>query len=312
MKKVLLATTVLAGFAGAAFADDATKVKISGYGRMGIVHYSGAPAGVSSSGIQTRLRLNFDASVTVDSGVEFGGRIRMQSTNVKGGATLNDAQLHASYQGMRVEVGNSNTAYDSAALMFDAEMGFLDTSFGDPIEPTFYYSSGPIAGPGYMGIFTSYSVGDFNGMLSYVNPDQNLSSLPVGTSAESSVAADYKFGQFRVSAAYTHNGAGVTGVNATFVGAAYAINDVTNVGLNYFDEGASGGKVKTTTLYGNYKMDAITMRGYVAQQKVTGGSNDTALGLGADYDLGGARLSGSIQRSYTHDTFFDLGVRFDF
>ena len=326
MKKVLLATTVLAGFAGAAVAQDATKVKLSGYGRFGIVHNSNAGAGAASSVIVTRMRLNFDASVTVDSGVEFGGRIRMQSTNVDHGATLNDAQLHASYQGLRVEVGNTNTAYDSAALMFDSEMGFTDSSFGDPTEPTFYYNSTPsdnlfLTSPvppfpvgrapnGHMGVFVSYSVGDFNGMLSYVNPDQTVSSLPVGTSSETSVAADYKFGQFKVSAAYTHNGAGVTGVNASFIGASYAINDVANVGLNYFDEGASGSKIKTTTLYGNYKMDAITLRGYVANQKVV--STNTAIGIGADYDLGGARLSGSIQRGYANQTVVDLGVRFDF
>lgn len=300
MKKVLLATTVLAGFAGAAFADDATKVKLSGYGRFGVLSYAG------NTDIVTRMRLNFDASVTVDSGVEFGGRIRMQSTNVGGGATLNDAQLHASYQGLRVEVGNSNTAYDSAALMWDSEMGFLDSSAGDPVEPTFYYSSGPLSG-GYMGVFVSYSVGDFNGMLSYVDPNQSAS----GTTKETSVAADYKFGQFKVSAAYTHNGAGVAGVNAAFVGASYAINDVTTVGLNYFDEGATGAKAKTTTLYGNYKMDAITLRGYVASSDRTG-KTETALGLGADYDLGGARLSGSVQSDYNSDTWVDLGVRFDF
>jgi hypothetical protein len=31
-----------------------------------------------------------------------------------------------------------------------------------------------------------------------------------------------------------------------------------------------------------------------------------------DYDLGGARLSGDIHRSYTKDTIAGLGVRFDF
>lgn len=301
MKKVLLATTVLAGFAGAAVAQDATKVNISGYGRFGVVSYAG------NTTIETRIRLNFDATVTIDSGVELGGRIRMQSTDVNGGATLNDAQLHASYQGLRVEVGNSNTAYDSAALMFDSEVGFIGTSAGDPTEPTFYYSSGPLAGPGYMGVAVSYSVGDFNGIVSYVNPDQNGS----GTTKETAVAADYKFGQFKVSAAYAHNGAGVAGVNAAFVGASYAINDATNVGLNYFDEGASGAKIKTTTLYANHTMDAITLRGYIANRDF-GASSDTAMGIGADYDLGGAKLSGSIQSDYVSETYVDLGVRFDF
>lgn len=339
MKKVLLATTVLAGFASAAVADDATKVKISGYGRFGIVNNSAAGAGVSKTQVVNRLRFNIDASTTTDSGVEFGARLRLQNTTGNAGTTGNDALLYTSYEGLRVEVGNTNTAYDSAALLWDSEMGYRDTSFGDPFEYTFYYDS--TAGgsksaisTNYMGVYASYTVGDFTGQVSYVNPNQGVTSLKAinpSLSAETSLAAQYKFGAISVSAALVQNGAGINGNNPWFIGAAYAINENANVGLNYIDEhmgatamanqGAVYGTAidpgKTTTLYGNYKMDAITLKGYVAHNDNPANKTNNAYGIGADYDLGGARLSGSIQRGYgvvggKTPTVVDLGVRFDF
>ncbi len=44
---------------------------------------------------------------------------------------------------MTVEVGNVDTAYDSAALMYNSEIGFLDRSSGDPQGAYFSYSSSP-------------------------------------------------------------------------------------------------------------------------------------------------------------------------
>lgn len=331
MKKVLLATTVLAGFASAAVADDATKVKISGYGRFGIVHNSAAGAGAAKTVVVNRLRFNIDASTTTDSGVEFGGRIRMQSDTGYGfdatypGATLSDALLYASFEGLRVEVGNVNTAYDNTTLLWNSEMGYRDSSYGDPAEFAYYYDSTPIRGPSKpkeaMGVYASYSVGDFYGQLSYVNPDQTVSSLPTGVKSEIGIAASYKFGAISVEAAAVKNGLGIDGNDPWFIGAAYAINDKANVGLNYIDEDASvlgaSNPGKTTTLYGNYKMDAITLKGYIAHNDNPNNKTDNAFGIGADYDLGGARLSGAIQRGYgvtggKTPTVVDLGVRFDF
>ncbi|MBS0564278.1 MAG: porin [Proteobacteria bacterium] len=350
MKKVLLATTVLAGFASAAVADDATKVNISGYGRFGIVNNSAAGAGAAKTQVVNRLRFNIDASTTTDSGVKFGARLRLQNTSTSYGGTVgNDALLYTEYEGLRVEVGNTNTAYDNTTLLWNSEMGYRDTSFGDPFEFTYYYDSTPgssksMAGSvlantvpptlnanSYMGLYASYSVGDFYGQISYVNPDQTLKNLPAGVKSELSIAAAYKWGPVSVEGSIVQNGAGIDGNDPWFIGAAYAINDKANVGLNYIDEhmgatalanqtlvyGSAVDPGKTTTLYGNYKMDAITLKAYVAHNDAPTNKTDNAFGIGADYDLGGARLSGSIQRGYgvtggKTPTVVDLGVRFDF
>ena len=315
MKKLLLASTALIGLAGAAAAD----VTVSGYGRFGLDYNDGAAVGTPKTQVNMRMRLNIDGSVETDSGVTFGGRIRLQYTD---GATNNEfapAMLYVSYEGLRVEVGNSNTAYDSAALMYNSEIGYLDRGYGDPQGTFAAYESAPYVAPfdNRMGIMASYSVGDFNGRISYINPDQTLSTLPVGTEPEVGISLDYTFGQFTVSAAAVQDGAFIDGNDQFFVGGEYAINSDANVGILYFDNGdlngaAAGDEGEQITLYGNYTSGAITYKGYVANNNNVANLTDTAFGIGMDYDLGGARLAADVHRSYSKDTIAGIGVRFDF
>ena len=340
MKKLLLASTALIGLAGAAAAD----VTVSGYGRFGLNYNDGAAVGMSKTTVDMRMRLNIDGSVETDSGVTFGGRVRLQYD--EGNATTNTApaMLYVSYEGIRVEVGNSNTAYDSAALMYNSEIGYTDRGAGDPQGAFLAYNSGPY-GDGIdcglgtpaptactydatqdesnrMGIMASYSVGDFNVRLSYINPDQTVksSTLPVGVKAETGISLDYTFGQITVSAAAVQNGAYVDGNDQYFLGAEYAINSDANVGILYFDNGdfTNGTGLdegEQVTLYGNYTQGAITYKAYVSNwdnPNFGAGMTDTAYGLGLDYDLGGARLAADIHRTYAKDTVAGLGVRFDF
>ena len=311
MKKFLLTSTLLVASAGMAAAD----VKVSGYGRFGLDYYSGVGAGFRKSIINARLRMNIDGSVETDSGVKFGGRFRLQWDEGSATGGVNAGMMYASYEGMRLEVGNANTAYDSAALMYNSEIGYLDRGAGDPSGSFFAYSSGALATADYMGIFFSYSVGDLNARVSYATPDQYVSSLPVGTAEEYGLSMDYKFGAITVSAAAAWNGAGIDGNDLWFLGAEYAINPNANAGLLYFDNGdggVPGAGNRTITLYGNYTMGAITYKGYIANNDAAGNLSDTAFGLGIDYDLGGARLAGDIHRDYAEETVAGVGVRFDF
>lgn len=299
MKKILLATTVFASLGTVASAE--TGVTISGYGRFGLTYTEGA---AKETIVSSRLRLNITGTTETDAGVTFGGRLRIQHDDGDAaGAAGNAAMFFSEFGGFRMEVGNVNTAFDSAGLLYNPEMGYEDSSFGDPQGSFFAYSSKGGLGD-YMGVFASYTIGDFTGRVSYVDPDQKLDT----TEEELSISFDYASGPFAVSLAAIQDAAGVAGMDGYYVGAAYAVNDVANVGLNYIDEDSAPGRV--VTLYGNYTMGATTVRAYVADMDVAGA--DTAYGLGADYDLGGARLSGSVQSSYTSDTVADLGVRFDF
>lgn len=311
MKKILLATTLLASTATVASAE--TGVTVSGYGRFGLNYDSSADDVVSTNStttISSRLRINIDGRTETDAGVTFGGRLRLQSTNGEAAGT-NAAAFFAAYEGFRLEVGNVNGAVDSAGLIYASEMGFEDSSFGDARSAFAAYTTNAGVAPG-VGVFASYTMGDLTGRISYITDDQ-VTNAGV---EEVAVSFDYASGPFSVSLAAAQDAASIKGNDIYFVGAAYAINDAATVGLNYIKEdtqsgGASAGD-RTITLYGNYTMGATTLRAYVANNDAAANKDDTAYGLGADYDLGGARLSGSIQSGYDGETLADVGVRFDF
>lgn len=308
MKKNLLATTLLVATAGFAAAD--TGYNISGSGRFGVVNNG------TDTTVETRLRFNIDAKTETDSGVTFGGRIRMQyqtgnindydswADDYQGGARLSAAMLYMEAGGVRVEVGNANGAYDSAGLIWNSEIGLTDTSYGDPNNSYIgYFHSGPYqdwsdASPDAMGLFVSYSMGSFTARASYHTYDQYNNS----GNTETSVSLDWSANGLSVSAAFIDSD---WGGSTTYLGAAYAIGDSTTVGLNYF----TGDSNDLITLYATHSMgNGLSLTGYVADQD----TYDTAFGLGASYDLGGgAAIKASYEDRGTEDRS-SLGVTFGF
>jgi outer membrane protein OmpU len=318
MKKVLFATTALVLTAGMAMAE----VKISGSGRVGLTYNDGrddSPANPAENTTQVeyRLRFNIDASKETDSGVTFGGRIRLQSDEGTEGATLSSAYVYTEISGFHVEVGNANTAFDSAALMYNPEIGFVGNSQGDPLGSYFSFdSTGNNGDSNYLAIFASYSVGDLNARLSYATEDQT--GFP-SVNEEISVSFDYKFGQFTVSVAAATDAGGIAGNDRFFVGGEYALNDSTNVGILYNDNGTNATGLldvgNTITLYGNTKLaSGITLKGYVSSIDASdlAPTDDVAAGIGAEYDLGGATLAGGVETRFNGTTYADLGVNFSF
>lgn len=317
MKKILLSTTMLALFAGAASAE----VTLSGSGRFGLLYSDNVADGVSKTRLHTRLRINVDAKFEADNGVTYGGRIRFQGVDGNT-AGFSPAMLYVEASGVRVEVGNVNTAFDSVALMYNPEIGFTESSFGDPLGSFYSFSSGAYNGEfdtDRTGIYAAYSINGFNLKASFVQPDQGLTDEAIGEADETSVAVDYQAAQFTVAAAYVANGAGIDGNDQTFVGAAYKFSDAGSVGLNYNDNGdtsaVGGGQIgSSVTLYGNYTINGITLGGYVSDLSDSDfiADPDMAYGLGAAYDLGGATLAGAIHSDFEGDITADLGVRMSF
>ena len=331
MKKALFATTALVLSAGVAAAD----VTISGYGRSGVLYQEDGVRGpgTNDSIIQSRLRMNIDATTSTDQGVDFGGRIRVQWDQGDDETTVAPGYVYVTASGFRVEIGNSNTAYDSAALMYNSEIGVFSRSFGNSRGDFFAYNTdgyptfnnvvdGTIdRRSDYMGVMVGYSIAGVNLRFSYVDPDQ-VSSIPMGDTDEKEygLSADYVWNDMlTLSAAMVKNGAGIDGNDQYFLGAEYAFNERTDIGLLYFDNGDdtpnsdAGDLGKTFTLYGNYEVAPLTtINGYVAHNDADGNDTDNAFGLGAEYDLGGAKLAGSIQRGYNEKVTADMGFRFDF
>ncbi|MCF7698782.1 porin [Loktanella sp. M215] len=226
--------------------------------------------------------------------------------------------MYAKFAGLRVDVGNVGTAFDNAALMYNSEVGYIGNSDGDPLGSFYAFASGPYGADqrNRMGVAVSYAFGAGNVRASIVNPNQQLDGLPGGQDIEYGISGDYGFGAFTVSAAYVTNGAGITDNDNYYVGAEYAINDAGTVGLQYFDDGdetynVAGDNGEHYTLYGSYVFGQITAKAYVAQRQ-GGAGDDTAYGIGADYDLGGALLAVSVREDYDSNTLADFGVKFNF
>lgn len=324
MKKILLATTILTAGASMAAAD----ITLSGYGRFGLQYNDNRgfndidEDGVQEVGesdlenlvISHRLRLNIDATTETDTGLTFGARLRMQNNDGDEFTAGNNTKFWVEYNGLNVSVGNVDTAFDSVGLTYNSEMGYEDSSFGDAQSSFYAYESQDMSGD-QIGVAATYSISGVNLYMSYIDPNQYLTDVPAGVSEELGVAADYTFGAFTVAAAYTENGAGEDGNDMAFIGGAYAINDVANVGLNYYtyEADADVGDVNAesqVTLYGNYTMGATTLRAYVSDLD---NATDTAYGIGADYKLAdGVRLSGSVQSGFEGESVADMGVRFNF
>jgi outer membrane protein OmpU len=316
MKKALLATAALLSGVGAAYAEDG--YSISGSGRFGL-EFSSPDVGDSETNLDTRLRFNINASKATDAGVTLGGRIRLQYDDGAGyegggGARLSAAYVFAEASGFRVEVGNANAAYDSAGLMYNSEVGtgYYGSSNGNPLGSYYGFSTGPYsaAEADRMGIYIEYGVGDLTARLSWITPDQTADD----TDDEVSVSFDYSTGPFSVSLAAAQNGGGIADNDLFFLGAQYAVNDNANVGILFHGNGEVAGVEvgDSIALYGNISFGATTVQAYLASIDSDTVTEDLAVGIGANYDLGGASLGGSIEQGFDGGTFAKLGVGFSF
>lgn len=312
MKKVLLASTALIGFAGMAAAD----VTLSGSGRFGIIYEDDGTT--SDTFLSYRMRVNIDASTETDSGVKFGGRIRMQYDagdtvdTGEGAAELNAAMLYAETSGFRFEIGNVNTAFDSLATLYNAELGFISSTTGSYSLFSYdSYNSGPYdaATPDRIGLFASYSAGDLVARVSYIDYDQFSSA----DAEETGISLDYTAGAYKLGFGYVTDAAGIADYDVWALLGEYAMNDSTNIGVQLIGE--NGAENDTTfTLYGNTKLaSGLGLGAFISgvDSDVTY-ANDYAIGIGANYDIGGATIAGTIQQGFNDETYADLGINFSF
>ena len=84
MKKILLATSILAGTAGLAAAE----VSLSGSARMGLIYADDGTD--SSTAFSSRVRIVFTASGETDSGLSFGASMRADQNGGNADGTQND------------------------------------------------------------------------------------------------------------------------------------------------------------------------------------------------------------------------------
>lgn len=320
MKKILLATTVLAAATAAAHAE----VTLSGDARMGIITknvdttdtIAGTDTFESQTSITSCARVSFTASGATDGGLEFGAGFR--ADNAGGAAAGTAGSVFVSGAFGKLTVGD----VDSAA---NATVGNVSgvglTGLGDSNE------LGYIGGGA--GALYTYSLGDSisvaasaKGLGATVKNNTNdATAAPnnvkdadaVNTKSDAfSVAAAYKTDAYTVSLGYelaevdSNAGAATVstmdhqltlGASTTFAGA--------TVKAVYADKkvGSDGYALSV-----GYSVAGIDTTAFVSS---AGGNN--SYGIGGSYSLGtGADFKAGVQQTEGSDMQYDAGLSFTF
>lgn len=326
MKKVLLASTVLAMTATVAAAD----VTVSGSARMGVAYNSEAP---NELGFTSRVRVAFGLSGETDTGLAFGASIRADNAgNGNNGVTRTVARAPGTGTGN----GDVNGAGNQAAGSVFVSGAFGKLSMGD-VDGAAELVTGDLAGVGLTGL------GDLNESAFLSNSDSNRRS-----------AARYEYSTagltFAVSADNPQNDAAALenvysigvkySVDAYAVGLGYETSDVNGVSVDHIiasgEATFSGVTLKAVygkaddfagiagndlTQYGisaKYSMDALTVTGFHRIAEI-GTVKDKYTGIGASYALGGGAsvVGGLVDVNYgaagsVDQTRADLGLSFSF
>jgi len=299
MKNILIATTALVATAGVAAAD----VNLSGYARFGALYNDSAAAGTDSTNTRSRLRLQFDASTTTDSGLTLAMRTRMQAEENTTGV-FNGARFSASASGLTINVGNINGAIESAPGLYmstkSAGIGLEGNAWGNLATNT--ASNGGAFG------WTAYSSGG-PGARDGVEVTYSMSGLGLhahSTDTSYGLGANYKFGDITAAVAYEEFDNGNTYTFASLGGKFGAANVV----LSGADTEISGVTAQKFVLQGGYNVDdAIYAYGFVATEDGV----DEAFGAGVSYALGaGASVEAGWEQTVAGANLLSAGIFFSF
>lgn len=181
MKKILLATTALVGFAGVAAAE----VKLSGYAEIGIYDPD-----VGETQFWNDIDVKFSLSGATDSGLEFGATIDLDELNGdsipptgggNAGPNENDSSVWVSGSFGKVTLGDTDGALDWAA----AELSIGTAIADDHTSQAGYYSFTGLDGAHDGQVMRyEYSFGDFGVAVSAEIDDSGVDDPTLGIGAK--------------------------------------------------------------------------------------------------------------------------------
>jgi outer membrane protein OmpU len=313
MKKLLLATSILAGSAGVAAAE----VTFSGNAYIGLSNnwdYTDPTLppvigdDFSEFEFITRVRFAVSMSGETDGGLTFGAGFDSQNAANAGStgnsSTQGSATAYISGSFGKITFGDVGDASDNLIGNVDGVGVNLD---GHTYNELGYVGNDKTAVK-YEGTFGNLSVTAGVGQL-----DSNNDG---GDDQDYSVAVKYSFGDFAVYAG--HAVASLTGVETTetTIGADATFGNFT-VKARAQDNSAETSETYALSATGTF--DAISVTAYAAQHDTF-----TAYGIGGSYDLGGGAkfVAGAAQADYdaghvfgngeTEETLIDVGLKFSF
>jgi len=348
MKKILLATSILSGFAGMAAAE----ITLSGDARMGVVNmgtFDGASGEYEQETMfNSRVRATITLSGETDSGLSFGGSFGVH--NAGDAASGKSGSVYISGVFGKIAVGDVDTA---AQAMVGQVSGVGYTGNGDWNEITYIgqsteaalwtYSMGDLTIAASLGQQGELQGTDYWGYYTYDHDDDSYA-----------IGASYKLGNYTLSAAAEHGNKLVkpqgyksysyeytayssysseeallqdsltVGLDAAFGDLTVKVRAGTLSGEAYDDDGAIDGSQGAMSV--SYKMDALTLNAFYAESIIDFYNSYTwrtsRSGVGASYDLGGGATAAVGYSDLTNtlygpsyewdDRRWDAGVNFSF
>ncbi len=268
---------------------------MSGLARFGILYIENA---VPETRLESRFRLNIDASAEADGGLTFGARVRLQADDAGTAAGVlgtNAPRFTVSAGGLTVGAGNINGAIDSMPGLYGGTVGLSGLGFSNVVT-NFGSDTYDSTGAGRNGVEVIYSMGDFG---------VHVSNSTSGAIDRTALSVSYAVSGWTLALGYQDSN---TATDAEWVATVGGALGAANVGFA-FAQAYNGNN--SMTLSGSFSVGAATtVTAYVAKDE--GQVDDTAYGIGVVHNLGGgASVRGGF--ASTHGTNrADLGVQFNF
>lgn len=290
MKKLLLASTALVGFAGAAAAAE---IKLSGYAEIGIA---------GGDAIETQFhndwQVNFNFSGTMDNGVEFGGKVQIEENNspfsINGTPRIDDEAFWVSGTFGKITLGETDGAFDWALSEIYSGTGLQDDH---STHAGAYWYTGLDGTYDDQIMRYEYSFGDFGVALSAEMDDTGVGDTNFGIGGKWSG----QMGGMDVGVGVGYQDNGVNSVWGLSGSAAFASGF--SVALGYADlDGTSdavGNGIAVDSWWGigvaytPATMSALTVGVNYGEYDATNAADDNPSGWGivANYDLGGGAVA---------------------
>lgn len=298
MKKILLATTMLAGTAGFAAAE----VALSGYAEIGILATDGGAAGTITQFHQD-VEVTFTMSGETDGGLSFGAAIDLDETNVAAGDDSGTTVFVSGSFG-KVTMGDTDGALDWAV----ADAGSLTSMGDDHTTHIGYFSANGLDGSHDGQIVRyEYSFGDFGVAVSYEQANNGNANVVGGVTADDNVG---------IGATYSMDMSGT----ALKFGLGYQAGAITNITADPAALPPVVGVVVNGDVWGA-SVSAEMANGFAAklgytstQPDVAGAASTDRTGLGLTYTTGALSLHanyGSVKTAAVKDDSYGLAVNYD-
>jgi outer membrane protein OmpU len=298
MKKILLATTLLAASAGFASAE----IALSGSARMGVINTTAGDLQFSS-----RVRIQFDATGTTDGGLSFGASMR--ADQIGGNGPKDTTSGEDSY-------GSGGTTNGDSTVFISGAFGKL--TMGDVAGGAADNLVGQVSGVGYTGLGDNNEIGFTGGAATAARYDYTTGNLsvsvglgqPVPDSSDGakSIAVKYATDMYNVALGYS-TAAGDSQIDLKAGATFGAITGTLRVAMPDTD-GADETEYAVSLDYA--VNPALKLTAFYTDHK---NADVQSMGLGASYDLGGgASVVGGVVDTGVDgaETVFDMGVTMSF